>query len=163
MVKPGRMELRDEEVPILRKYLACGGALMADDFWGDDEWNHFAAQIKRVLPKSQWVELPITHPIFRGPEPLYLRGSISNLQVPSINSWERSGLSYKDGIHTRDMHVRAWLDDKDQQRIMIIATHNTDNGDGWEREGENKEYFHDFSETRAYPLGINIITYLLTH
>jgi hypothetical protein len=61
------------------------------------------------------------------------------------------------------MHVRAWLDDKDQQRIMIIATHNTDNGDGWEREGENKEYFHDFSETRAYPLGINIITYLLTH
>ena len=33
-----------------------------------------------------------------------------------------------------------------------IATHNTDNGDGWEREGENHEYFHDLSEKRAYPL-----------
>jgi hypothetical protein len=59
------------------------------------------------------------------------------------------------------MHVRAWLDDK--QRIMVIATHNTDNGDGWEREGEDEEYFHTFSEPRAYPLGINIIFYLMTH
>jgi hypothetical protein len=59
------------------------------------------------------------------------------------------------------MHVRAWLDDK--QRIMVIATHNTDNGDGWEREGEDIEYFQTFSETRAYPLGINIIFYLMTH
>jgi hypothetical protein len=46
---------------------------------------------------------------------------------------------------------------------MVIATHNTDNGDGWEREGEDPEYFETFSETRAYPLGINIIFYLTTH
>jgi hypothetical protein len=59
------------------------------------------------------------------------------------------------------MHVRAWLDDK--QRIMVIALHNSDNGDGWERESENADYFHTFSETRAYPLAINIVFYLMTH
>jgi len=86
------------------------------------------------------------------------------LQVPSIHTWEHTGLSYnrsRMGEDSHDMHVRAWLDDK--QHIMVIATHNTDNGDGWEREGDDEEYFHTFSETRAYPLGINIIVYLMTH
>ena len=59
------------------------------------------------------------------------------------------------------MHVRAMLDDKG--RIMVIATHNCDNGDSWEREGEDDWFFHEFSEKRGYPLGINIIFYLMTH
>ncbi len=59
------------------------------------------------------------------------------------------------------MHVRAWLDDKG--RIMVLATHNTDNGDGWEREAVDPNYFHEISETRAYPLAINVIFYLMTH
>ena len=46
---------------------------------------------------------------------------------------------------------------------MVIATHNTDNGDGWEREGESAYYFKTFSEKIAYPLGINIIFYAMTH
>jgi hypothetical protein len=159
MVKPGRMELRDEEVPILHKYLASGGALMADDFWGEREWGSFERQIKRVLPARQWIELPMSHEIFQFPFPL--KGDKNSLQVPSIHLWERSGVSYRRDEDTHEMHVRAWLDD--QQRIMVIAAHNTDNGDGWEREGEDEEYFHNFSEPRAYPLGINIIYYLMTH
>jgi hypothetical protein len=159
MVKAGRVELRDEEVPILRKYLASGGALMADDFWGDEDWFNFEGQIRRVLPGRQWVELPMSHEIFQFPFPL--KGDKNSLQVPSINRWERTGVSYRRGEDTHDMHVRAWLDDK--QRIMVIATHNSDNGDGWEREGEDLEYFKTFSERRAYPLGINIIFYLMTH
>jgi hypothetical protein len=59
------------------------------------------------------------------------------------------------------MHVRAITDEKG--RIMAIATHNCDNGDGWEREGENDDFFHIFSEKRAFPLGINIIFYAMTH
>jgi hypothetical protein len=160
MVKAGRMELRDEEVPILRQYLASGGALMADDFWGDDDWSSFEGQIRRVLPGRQWVELPMSHEIFQFPFPL--KGSKNSLQVPSLQRWEGSGVSYRQNEEdTYDMHVRAWLDDK--KRIMIIATHNTDNGDGWEREGEDIEYFKTYSEPRAYPLGINIIYYLMTH
>ena len=158
-VKPGRMELRPEEAPILRKYLLAGGVLMADDFWGEREWNSFEHQIKQVLPERRWVELPMEHPIFHSV--FDLKADKNSLQVPSIHVWERTGSSHRGLQDTRDMHVRAWLDDK--QHIMIIATHNTDNGDGWEREGEDIDYFEQFSEARAYPLAINIIFYIMTH
>src|SRR5262249_38401120 len=95
---------------------------------------------------------------------------MNKLQVPNIHVAERNydpdtgefrvTASWR-GEGTRDMHVRAWFDDK--KRIMVIATHNTDNGDGWEREGEEHAYFQTFSEQRAYPLAINIIFYTMTH
>ena len=44
-----------------------------------------------------------------------------------------------------------------------IICHNTDLGDGWEREGESEEYFREFSERKSYPMGINIVTYAMTH
>jgi len=47
--------------------------------------------------------------------------------------------------------------------MMVIICHNTDLGDGWEREGEYEYYFREFSEKRAYPLGINIVFYAMTH
>ena len=47
--------------------------------------------------------------------------------------------------------------------MMILAIHNSDVSDGWEREGEDETYFNRFSEKIAYPLGINIIFYLMTH
>ena len=28
-----------------------------------------------------------------------------------------------------------------QDRLMVVATHNTDIADGWEREGESREFF----------------------
>ena len=37
---------------------------------------------------------------------------------------------------------------------MVIMTHNTDIADGWEREGEDDEFFYRFS-LRAYPVGVN--------
>ena len=47
--------------------------------------------------------------------------------------------------------------------MMAIICHNTDLGDGWEREGEDPWYFKEFAEKKAYPLGINIVTYAMTH
>jgi hypothetical protein len=66
-----------------------------------------------------------------------------------------------DGEPCVDVHIRAILDD--HKRIMVVACHNTDNGDGWEREGEEDYFFHRFSEKIAYPLAINIIFYAMTH
>jgi hypothetical protein len=165
--QPGGMELSDEETGILRRYLLNGGVFMADDFWGTRDWERFESQMKRVLPERNWVELRMDHPLFHCV--FDLKGPMNNLQAPSIHFWKRNydpadpqtRVSGFRGEGSEDMHVRAWLDD--QQRIMIIATHNTDNGDGWEREGENEVYFHQFSETRAYPLAINIAFYLMTH
>ena len=48
-------------------------------------------------------------------------------------------------------------------RILILLCHNNDLADGWEREGENKEYYQKFSERWSYPMGINIVTYAMTH
>ncbi len=169
MVEPGALLLRDEEVPILRHYLENGGFLMADDFWGEWQWECFAEQIKRVFPKREFVELPMEHPIFHSVFDLNVPKN--KLQVPNARlgamsrysgvTWERH--MQRDGSmeECTEMHVRALSDDTG--RIMILATHNTDNGDGWEREGEDDYFFHEFSEKRAFPLGINIIFYVMTH
>ena len=47
-------------------------------------------------------------------------------------------------------------------RIMVLMTHNTDIGDSWEREGEDREFFLQFSP-EGYALGINAVLYSLTH
>ena len=41
-------------------------------------------------------------------------------------------------------------------------SYNTDIADGWEREGEEYEFFHKFSPD-AYALAINIVIYALSH
>ena len=160
IVEPGDLVFADEELPILRSYLLNGGFLMFDDFWGEAEWDNMAFEMSRVFPEREWVDLPRTHPIsscvFRPPPDL-------NLQCPNIGLGTDSqshGITWEVS-DAREVHIRALLDDKG--RIMCIATHNTDNGDGWEREGENEYYFREFAEKKAYPLGINIIFYAMTH
>ena len=155
MVEPGTLSLSDEEVVALRKYLLNGGFLMLDDFWGEAEWNGMAEELKKVFPDRTFVELPLDHPIYHCVFEIKTKA-----QVPGIFYWERSG-DTSERPDSREVHHRAIFDDKG--RMMVIATHNTDNGDGWEREGENHEYFEQFSEKISYPLGINIIFYSMTH
>ncbi len=167
MSHPERMELREAELSALRKYLLNGGALLADDFWGDQSWEHFERQMQRVLPGRTWTELPMEHRLFHCVFDLH--GPMKNLQVPTLQLWRRNYdpadpqafPSAFRGQGSRQMHVRAWLDDK--ERIMVLALHNSDTGNGWEREGEDEVYFHLFSENRAYPLAVNAIFYLMTH
>ncbi len=167
MSHPERMQLRQQEVTALRNYLLNGGALMVDDFWGDRSWAHFEAVMKSVLPDRTWTELSNEHPLFHCV--FNLKGPVKQLQVPTIHLWRRgynpdqpdSFPSAFRGEGSREMHVRAWMEKR--ERIMVIALHNTDTGDGWEREGEDETYFHQFSETRAYPLAVNAIFYLMTH
>ena len=165
MVEPGSLILTEEEVPILRKYLLNGGVLMADDFWGERQWEVFHREMKRVLPTAEFVELEMDHPIFHSVFDLNVPKN--KLQTPNFWTGENSQYNYgvtweyHDGEQCTEVHIRAILDEKG--RIMVIATHNTDNGDGWEREGEYEYFFREFSEKRAFPLGINIIFYVMTH
>jgi hypothetical protein len=168
MEHAGYMRLSDEETTALQKYLRNGGALFVNDFWGSDEWNGFAEEIKKVLPERSWTELTTEHPVFHC---IYdLRGRMKKLQVPTIQFWNRDfdpddprlpQQTVFRGEGSEDMHVRALLDDR--QRLMILAIHNSDISDGWEREQENEAYFNQYSERVAYPLAINIIYYLMTH
>jgi hypothetical protein len=160
MIEPGGLSFSEEEVTALRRYLLNGGFLMVDDFWGDAEWANFYEQIKRVFPDREPQELSLDHEIFHCVYRLKEKP-----QVPSIHSWggPGSGVTWEYGHvgDTRTVHYKGIFDDKD--RMMAIICHNTDLGDGWEREGENHYYFKEFSEKKAYPMGINIVTYAMTH
>ena len=151
----------DEEVKCLRKYLLNGGFLFVTDFWGMDEWEDFHNQMRRVFPDREPVELTIDHPIFHCvfdlkkkpqiPAPEYaMRGRAQGI------TWERW-----DRADSKEPHYMAYSDDKG--RMVALMCHNCDITDGWEREGDNEWYFHEFSEKQAYPMGVNIVFYAMTH
>ena len=158
IVEPGALVFEDDEIKALRRYLLNGGFLMVDDFWGEEEGDNFYREIRRVFPDREPQELPLEHPIFHVVYDLKKKP-----QIPSIDhawagrdtgrTWERED--------AQTPHYRALFDDAG--RMMAIICQNTDLGDGWEREGEDPWYFHEFSEKYAYPLGINIVVYAMTH
>lgn len=168
MVEPGTLSLDDDEVLALRKYLLNGGFLWLDDFWGENEWENMESVLKQVFPDRTFLELPLEHPLYNCVFQIKAKGQVPNYgtgfdsQFTGI-TWERSD--------AREVHHRAIFDDKG--RMMVFATHNTDNGDGWEREGESLRYsgrqgddhyyFDHFSSKIAYPLAINVIFYVMTH
>ena len=160
LIEPGSLLFQEDEIVALRRYLLNGGFLMIDDFWGDDEYENFREQIARVFPEPAQApsELPADHEIFRCVYRLKEKP-----QVPSMHAWQQTGLTYErpGWGDTKDVHYKGIFDDKG--RMMVIICHNTDLGDGWEREGEDHEYFKEFSEKRSYPMGINIVTYAMTH
>lgn len=165
MIEPGGLVFNLPEVDALREYLLNGGFMMVDDFWGDYEWDNFEREIKRVFPNRPIIDLTIEHEIFNTVFPL--KETLNELpQIPNVGQGYESqftGVTWepRKGPGARDVHYRAILDDDD--RIMVIICHNTDLGDGWEQEGVDEYYFREFSEKKAYPLGINIIFYAMTH
>ena len=149
----------DLEVDRLRDYLFAGGFLYVDDFWGDAAWEHWSSEIGRVLPPDEYpiVDIPLDHELFRT---LYNIAEVP--QVPSIQHWYWSGGTTSErGWESATPHCRGIFDH--DGRLMVVMTHNTDIADGWEREGEDEEFFALFSVPKAYPLGINIVMYALTH
>ncbi len=155
LIEPGDMNLSDEEVAGLRRYLLNGGFLMVDDFWGEREWHNFYNNIKRVFPDREPQELPLEHEIFHCVYDLKKKP-----QVPSIHGW-RAGFTNDGRFDADEPHYKGIFDDKN--RMMVIICHNTDLGDAWEQEGANVDYFKEFSEKWSYPMGINIVTYAMTH
>lgn len=163
IIEPGALIFSQDEVNALRKYCLNGGFLMVDDFWGDSQYENLRLELKRVFPERDPQDVPLSHEIFQCVYPMKEKP-----QVPAINaayatrdgrigSWERS----RDGSDTSTPNYRAIYDD--EGRIMVFICHNTDLGDGWEREGEAQWYFEEFSVKKAYPMGINIVTYAMTH
>lgn len=158
LAEPGRLVLTEEEVAALRNYLTNGGFLMADDFWGEAEWLNLKTQIQRVLPELKPVDLPLTHELFRSVFPLKEKPQVCSVAMALHGreqgiTWERP-----DG---RQVHYWG-LTDPHSGRLMAVLCHNTDLADGWERGQDDAWYAEEFSEKRAYPMGINIVFHALT-
>ncbi|HJN14014.1 MAG TPA: DUF4159 domain-containing protein [Armatimonadota bacterium] len=135
----GNIRFTDDEVRALRGYLLGGGFLHVDDNFGLDK--SFRREVKRVFPGRSLVELPYTHPIYHS---LY----DFNSGLPKIHEH-----------HGGPAHGYAIRDDAG--RVVLFYSFNTDLSDGW----ESAEVHNDPPELReaALKMGLNIITYALTH
>ena len=154
----GHLHLSDDEVRSLREYLLGGGFLMVDDFWGEAEWQSLVEEFSRAFPDRKPMDLPIDHELFRSFYQIREKP-----QVPSITTGiqsQRTGVTWErtDG---KEAHYRGLVDDKG--RLMAVFCHNTDLGDGWERADADPYYLREFSLKKAYPMGINIVVYALSH
>ena len=159
IIEPGQIYFSESEVKSLRKYLLNGGFLMVDDFWGEVEWKNFERQFRRVFPSRKIVDLPIEHELFQCVFPLKQKPQVPNPRTAMQGAsrgitWER--------WDAQTPNYRGVYDD--HGRLMVVICHNTDLGVGWEEESRAGEwYFKEFSEPKAYPMGINIIFYSMTH
>ena len=165
MNDPRSIQLDDEEVAALRNYLLNGGFLMIDDFWGNQMWQHIERQMQVVFPDRKWRSLPADHPIYRlvfplaGPPQVPSHDSAHNMKdAPDpYRTWE---YDFSD-VQPQPADFRGYFDD--QGRLMMLVCWNTDLSDGWEEEAFSPWFFENFSEKFSYPMGINILTYVMTH
>jgi hypothetical protein len=156
MEDAGTARFSDLEVSRLQDYLLKGGFMLVMDYHGTYGQQQFDDEIGRVLPRAAYpiVDLPLDHPLW------HTQFQLKDVpQMPSIQSWRRSGGKTDRGV-TDPPDARAVVDP--HGRPMIVMVHNSDIPDGWEREGEDPEYFYRFSPD-AYSVGINVFLYAATH
>ncbi len=159
LAAPQSVDFTPHEVSALRQYLLNGGFMMCDEFFGTIQWQIFHAQLKRLFPEFEPVELDLSHEIFHT---VYDFDFVP--QVPAIHFWQRLGITYHPVPGTEVDHAPHFFGLHDANgRMMMLICHNNDLQDGWEREGEDRDFFERFSVKQSYPMGINIVTYALTH
>jgi hypothetical protein len=156
MSSPGSAGFTPEEVQKLREYLLKGGFLWGDDFWGYRSWDHWAAEIAKVLPEFPIVELkPGNDPVF---QTFYSLQTVP--QIPSLNRFNRMGGSTSElGEQSAVASMHAIFDS--EGRPMVLMSHNTDIADGWEREADLDAYFQRFA-WQAYSVGVNVMMWIMT-
>lgn len=143
MSEPGFWNPSEPEVAGLRAYLLKGGFLIFDDFRGSD-WDNLQRQMRRVLPKHDFMLVdgtqPVFHSFFEIPNPLVLDPPYGGLPP---------------------MYYGVFEDNDPAKRLMAIANVNNDVGEYWE-----------FSDTgfvpvdlsnEAYKFGVNYAMYAVTH
>jgi hypothetical protein len=146
---PNEWDFTDAQYGKLREYLARGGFILGDDFWGPTDWDAFQRGVERLFPGRPMVEIPDSDPIFH---------SVFNLeqryQVPG--AWAIIGAMPEGGA---DPHWRAIYDD--QHRVMLTVLFNHDTGDSWEW-ADDARYPEKYSDL-GFRTGINYIVYALSH
>jgi hypothetical protein len=121
-----------------------------DDFRGDGQfnsgggWPNFAANIQRVLPGAQIVDLDPSHPIFHS--------------FFEIDSFDIVPQAYDRGKPA----FRGIFEDNDaNKRLLAIVNYNTDIAQYWEFSATGFRPIDEANE--AYKLGVNYVVYGLTH
>jgi Domain of unknown function (DUF4159) len=158
MTEPGGAYFDDNEAKALRTYMLKGGFLWVDDFWGEYAWQHWVGEVRKMFPEEHAypiIDVPMNHSMFHT-----LFDVKEFPQIPGIGVWERWHTTSERGADSATPHARAILDS--HGRVMFFMSHNTDFGDGYEREGDDPTYFYTFS-VPGYAVGIDILLYAMTH
>ena len=150
---PSSWDLTAAQADKLREYLLRGGFLLADSFFGDNEWYYFMESMQRVFPDRPVVELPDDHALFNVVYDFSERKQIRNRRTLDCCGGHRGNAS---GI---EPHWRAILDD--DGRIMVAMSFNNDMGDSWQH-ADDPRYPQEDSHM-GLRLGVNYVIYTLTH
>jgi hypothetical protein len=119
MWEPGFWILTDSEAASLRAYLLKGGFAVFEDFDGAQQWGHFEAQMRRVLPDGRFVKLDQSHRIFD-----------SFFRIENINSI----------LHPMYRLIPSYYglfeDNDPSKRLMVVANFDNDVPEYWEWSGQ---------------------------
>lgn len=151
ILEVGSLLLDDSTARSLREYLAAGGFMVIDDFWGTWAWENFENQMHKVFPERPIVEVPLDHPVFNA---FYDIDRV--IQVPNVSRAETGPTHEYDGIIP---HVRGIFDD--EGRLMVLINWNTDLGDAWEW-ADSPSYPLRYS-TYAFEIAVNFVVYAMSH
>lgn len=133
MTGHGNVVFSPAETENLQKYLLGGGFLHIDDNYGMDQF--IRAELKKVFPNNELVELPFNHPVFH-------------------QKYEFNGLPK---IHEHDGKRPQAFGIIVDGRLVCLYTFETDLSDGW----EDPHVHGDSAEKRkqALQMGVNILMY----
>ena len=141
----------DEEAKRLHDYPAKGGFLMVDDFHGTDDWQHFMAGMRMVLPDRPVEDLKDADEIYH-----VLYNIDEKFQIPS-EVYVNTGRTYE-----KDGYVPIWRAIRnDHGRIMVAICANMHLGDAWEW-ADSPGVPRKFSGL-AFRIVLNYITHAMTH
>ena len=143
MWEPGFWNLTDPEAVSFRAWLAKGGFAVFEDFDGPQQWAHFEAQMRRVLPEGRLVRLDRHHPIF---------DSFFRIQDIDAIVHPMTGI--------RPSYYGIFENNDPSRRLMVVANFDNDVPEYWEWSGEGLYPFNASNE--AYKLGVNYLIYGLT-
>jgi len=133
----GNVAFTDREASALRRWLAGGGFLIADDNYGMDK--SFRREMKKVFPDADLVLLPKDHPVFRAFFPL--PGGLPKVHEHDGEPAQAYGLFH-------------------EGRMAVFYSFQADMGDGWEDASVHND--PEAVRTEALKMGANLIVWALS-
>jgi hypothetical protein len=153
VVSPHRMYLLADEAAKLREYLLRGGFLHLDDYWGRDQREIVEEEIGKVFPERKLVRLDPSHEVFRT-----FFDVDTVMQIPNVNRACSGAATWEVASETDPMIFGVF---DDAERLMILATYNSDLGDAWE--WMDLPCYPAAYSGQAYRMGVNFMIYAMSH
>ena len=139
--EPGGWHPNEKEAAGMRSYIAKGGFIIVDDFWGPGDMFNFNNVMRAVMPKARLIELGASHPVF--------------------DAFFKVDLSLIENRRGRAVYYGVFQDNDPRKRLQMIINYNNDIGDYWQ--WSDQGFFAVPVSNEAYKLGVNYLIYALTH